>query len=331
MIQKRTIAAAVCALSVAAVTLMPVGAQAAPGAAPPPIRPLIPCPEDRSPLFDGSCASPDEMHQQNQFVLRAKTQTANAYVDSLYAVGQKNRFGTLENRLLSLTGENSLVAESQAEKLTWTRESQFGLKVDARQLPGSFFPFEQINSFYCGPATVMSILYALGAMQSQTRNTTNSQFERLNGNPEHDQTLLAQDFWLATDKNDGTNWGELYVPYTLNAWRGSRWYVLDSTPAFDGSLTKDQALRNIRYDTDRGYPIAENVLYSPETYYPAGFWPGVRYQHWDVIYGMSTANDETRVQIGQTYHDTRLPYDRFQSILWDVHWVAIENWHGIVW
>jgi hypothetical protein len=196
----------------------------------------------------------------------------------------------------------------------------------------NFFPFEQVTPYYCGAATVQSILQFLGPHRSWAFDPETNGHDVLKADPQQDQTLLANNFWLATDQNNGTNWGERYIPFALNAWRGSRWYVQTATPTLEGgTLTKDQALRDIQYDTDRGYPVAENVLYSAETYYPAGFMPGIRYEHWDTVYGHVSDNGSEYVQIGQVYHDQQTPYNRWQQVQWDVHWTAIEAWHGIVW
>lgn len=270
------------------------------------------------------------MEEANKQVLQTKTDVANAYVDSIYGIGSPSRLRDSEDWLLTFTGEAAVVGKSGQDVLV-SQGNRLTLKPNPARLKNNFWAFEQINSWYCGPATVQSMLHFLGTQKSAAPNGITRRNDTLNGDPDHDQPVLASDYWLATNKNGGTNWGEAYVPFTLNAWRGSRWYVLDGTPNVGGTLTKDQALRNIRYDTDRGYPIAENVLYAPETYYPAGFWPGVRYEHWDTIFGMNSDGADTRVQVGQVYHDERLPYGQFQNVLWDVHWSAIEQWHGIVW
>ncbi len=201
-------------------------------------------------------------------------------------------------------------------------------------LLSKFWPFEQINSWYCGPATAQSILWYLGPHRSESYDEAWGGRPWLTGNAWEDQWLLANDFWLATNKYEGTNWGEAYMPHTLNAWRGTFWYQQSATPFLSGgTLTKDDALVALRYDFDRSYPVAENVLYAPHTYYPYGFWPGVIYQHWDVLHGYveDVATGAGYVKVGQVYHDARIPYERFQQVAWDVHWNAIGWWHGIVW
>lgn len=198
------------------------------------------------------------------------------------------------------------------------------------RLQTDYWPYQQINSYYCGPATVQSILRFLGPEESQTKNNWGVH-DRLTGDPHQDQKMLASDFWLATDKHHGTNWGDKYVPFALNAWRGTDWYIASGTRNVGGSLTKEQALAAIKYDTDRAYPVAENVMYSPQTYYPAGFWPGVTYMHWDTVYGHFKDGDRQMVQVGQVYGGPNLPYERFQDVPWDVHWDAIGKWFGIVW
>ncbi|MGH2609271.1 MAG: hypothetical protein ACRDHF_09305 [Tepidiformaceae bacterium] len=204
---------------------------------------------------------------------------------------------------------------------------------DYGPLLSKFYPFEQINWWYCGPATAQSILWYLGPHRSESHDEVWGGRPWLTGNPYEDQWLLANNFWLATNKYEGTNWGEAYMPHTLNAWRGTFWYQQSATPMLGGTLTKEQALMALRYDFDRSYPVAENVLYAPHTYYPYGFWPGVIYQHWDVLHGYveDIATGDGYVKVGQVYHDERIPYERFQQVAWDVHWSAIGNWYGIVW
>jgi hypothetical protein len=203
-----------------------------------------------------------------------------------------------------------------------------------RAFDGQVLAVQQITWWYCGPATAQSILWYLGPHRSESYDEAWGGRPWLTGKPEEDQWLLANDFWLATNRYEGTNWGMAYMPHTLNAWRGTFWYAQSATPFLEGgTLTKEQALMAMRYDFDRSYPVAENVLYAPHTYYPYGFWPGVTYQHWDVAHGYveDIASGDGYVKIGQVYHDERIPYQRFQQVAWDVHWGAIANWHGIVW
>ncbi len=305
---------------------------AAPDEAAHPTLPLVPCiqAQDGHPLDPGmgQCASLIDMRISNEHILAAKEAAANAYVNSLYGIGSEADVQRAEAVVRKLTGEGN----ADRTQVSTPKNASTAPSVDALRLKLNFFPVEQINSYYCGPATVQTILQFLGPRQSWAVDPITNRHDELTGDPQTDQRLLANHFWLGTDRNNGTNWGDAYVPFALNAWRGTRWYVQAPTANLEGgTLTKDQALRNIRYDTDHGYPVAENVLYSAETYYPAGFMPGIRYKHWDTIFGQAASDNQTYVQIGQVYHDKTTPYQRYQQVPWDIHWTAIGGWYGIVW
>jgi hypothetical protein len=268
-------------------------------------------------------------------VREAKVAAANAYHRFLTGQGSREDLDRAEYTLSRLSLERigahdwSIPANTPASlRLRGeTPDPGYG------PLNANFFPFEQITSWYCGPATAETILWFLGPHRSESFDEVWGGRPWLTGNPAEDQWLLANDFWLATNAYEGTNWGERYMPFTLNAWRGTFWYVQSESPAIGGDLTKDQALIQLRYDFDHSYPVAENVLYSPATYYPYGFAPGVIYQHWDVLHGYveDPATGVGYVKVGQVYYDKRYDYQRFQQVAWDVHWGAIANWHGIVW
>ena len=318
--------------------VMLLGATVANAAAPeksplPPVRPLVPChvASNRAELdpWEAPCVDAQQMADSNDRILAAKTAAANAYIGYIFNLTPKSDYDNAQDWLTLVTGEANV---QQPATTVATSAGKNGVTAGATRLKEQFFPFEQVTSYYCGPATVQSILTFLGPFTSATVDRETRQKDQLTGDPAKDQSLLANSFWLATDKHNGTNWGEGFVPFALNAWRGSRWYVQAAGPGLpDGTLTQDQALRDIRYDTDHGYPVAENVLYSAQTYYPAGFIPGVRYSHWDTIYGQVTDAGNTYVQVGQVYHDKSTPYERYQQVEWNVHWSAIAGWHGIVW
>ncbi len=102
--------------------------------------------------------------------------------------------------------------------------------------PGTFYPFEQRTSFYCGPATAESILYYLGSGAFRTArsydlifaaapwygyptllgpNETNTQlypYSYLGW----DQDVLADQTWLNTYAMGGTSWGKMKE--SLNKW-----------------------------------------------------------------------------------------------------------------
>lgn len=257
---------------------------------------------------------------------------AMAYSDQVDGHPAKN-LEALEKWTRALTGESKrdVLPSSPEWAIEGVGEVQPLAAMKRAELQTRYLPFEQVTEYYCGPATVMSILHFLGATEAKIKNR-HGEYDRLNGDPRHDQSLLANNFWLATDKYRGTMWGQNYIPFTLNGFLGTNWYVQSGTPNVGGDLTKEKALAAIRYDTDRGYPVAENVIYSPQTYYPAGFWPGITYMHWDTVYGHYKEGDGTQmVQIGQVYHSPTLPFERYHSVPWDVHWNAIGKWYGIVW
>ena len=267
-------------------------------------------------------------------VLQAKTDAANAYHRFLTGEGSKEEVERADYVASKVSGEDVGKSDWSLPQNTPAARKLRGEQVprDYGPLQNRFWPFEQINWWYCGPATAQSILWYLGPHRSETVDPEWGGRPWLTGNPYEDQWLLGHDFWLATNSFEGTNWGDRYMPFTLNAWRGTSWYVQSASPFLEGgTLTKEQALINMRYDFDRSYPVAENVLYAPSTYYPYGFWPGIVYLHWDVVYGYLEDDGLPYVQIGQVYHDERFSYERFQQVSWDVHWGAIANWHGIVW
>ena len=129
----------------------------------------------------------------------------------------------------------------------------------------------QINSYYCGPATVETILRYLGPQTSATMDTTDNTYPAFTSNSATNQARLANPFWLATDRNRQTGWGPQYIPFALNTWRGSDWYVQAATPNLaGGTLTKAQAWINIRTDMLYRHPVAENVKYNDDTYVRLG-------------------------------------------------------------
>lgn len=181
--------------------------------------------------------------------------------------------------------------------------------------------YAQYTSYYCGPATAEDILGYLGPSTSQTYDTVTGAYDSMTGTISHDQPILANNFWLWTDTNGGTNWGDPYMPLTLNNWRGSFWYQGTQS----SSLNESQAWIDVDSDMNLSHPIAENVLYSSSTYLPPGFPSGQNYYHWDVIFG-----DDSSFQAGiaQPYGNPRTAY---YWEPWANQWSAIAANHGIVW
>ncbi|MGE5596835.1 MAG: hypothetical protein ACM3S1_12485, partial [Hyphomicrobiales bacterium] len=313
--------AAIATLSLSGATVFGTGIASAAGPGSTAFRPaLADCPpgQDCRPSYENAIAE-------------AKMAAALAYSNQQGSRVSNSDLEGLEKWVRALTGEAKREVHPSSPPDPHEAPNDIQARVRSESnLQKYFWAFEQVTPYYCGPATVQSILRFLGPHTSQAANPMGGRDE-MTGDPYHDQQVLARDYWLATDRNGGTNWGSAYVPDTINTWRGTRWYVASGTPNVGGTLTKDEALAAIKYDTDRSFPVAENVMYSPQTYYPAGFYPGATYMHWDTIYGHYQDGGRQMVQVGQTYHDPGLPYERFQNVPWDVHWSAIGNWFGIVW
>jgi hypothetical protein len=262
----------------------------------------------------------------------AKTAAANAYDAYLRGRGSLRQLEDAERLLTVMTGEKIPTPVHSGVQAGSTLAKVAIEPAATTSLQKYFKPFRQQTSFWCGPATAQSILWFLGVRQSAEANPDTGDQDWLTGNMPRDQRVLANSGWLATNRYGGTNWGQQYMPETLNAWRGTEWYVQSATPNIgNGRLDKDQALRNIQYATDRGYPVAANVLYSSRTYYPAGFMPGVTYRHWDTVYGYFERDGRTWVQVGQVYAEPGLGYQPMYEVPWDTHWSSIGNWFGIVW
>jgi len=255
-------------------------------------------------------------------VARAKTEAANVY--SRYREGDA-------------TLADVLRADQVVGRLTSALSPQRSILAALSTADGNravlegYMPFRQINSYYCGPATVQSMLWQLTGSERPVQARRSDEALALTGDPNVDQPRLASERWLSTETFGGTPWGDEFIPRTLNTWLASNWYVSAGTANVDGNLDKDQAMRNIQYSIDRGYPVAANVVYSPETYYPAGFYPGVTYSHWDTIYGYDEQDGRSTVRVGQVYASDGMDYQPRQQVDWDTHWNAIGSWYGIVW
>lgn len=247
-------------------------------------------------------------------IVRLKTDAANAYDAVLRGAGSKTDLARIEDRLYAATGEARRNASSRMASLL---------------LNERYRPFRQVNTYYCGPATVASMLWFMGAREMPVTNA-NGERPALTGDTASDQALLAGADWLNTESMGGTGWGGI-IPRVLNEWRGTEWYVESATERLGGTLTKDQAFRNIRYSLDRGYPVAANILYGASTFYPAGFAEGRDYEHWNTLLGYFERDGQWFVRVGEVYGDNLLGYQPLQEIPWDQYWTAIEAQYGIVW
>jgi hypothetical protein len=251
----------------------------------------------------------------------AKQVAANTYDAFLRGTASEDELARAEANLGALSGE--AIPSTALDPAT-------GYSPRMR-LEREFVTLRQVTGYYCGPASVQSILWYLGPHTSAAIDAVKGYRPSLTGDPLYDQPLLADYFWLATDHYESTPWGEYYVPFTINTWRGTNWYVQAATPNAGGALTKDQAWRNIQYDLDHGYPLAVNVLYSGDTIYPAGFRGGIAYQHWDTIFAAYRGADgRDYVRIGEVY-GVGGSYKPYQDVPWDEYWPAIGSWLGIVW
>lgn len=286
----------------------------------------------------GSCMDPAPPSPQQAAILLAKTGAANAHANvkhSSTGLGADARLEAAEQRLAALTGEiirpvrtgvNRAGSLPVGDRAPSTPGEGVGIMTPLSEW---YWPFRQINSYYCGPATAQSVLFYLTPRVSSVVDPVTGVHDTLTGTRSDDQPLLANSYWLATDLHGGTNWGNAYMPFTINTWRGTNWYVQAATAVYGGSLTQGQALVDIQYDVDRYYPIVENVRYGSATYRPPGF-AGSNYYHWDTIYGYFWSGQQY-VQIGQVYGDSDQIYTRYYNKPWNDHWSAIGGWHGIVW
>lgn len=246
-------------------------------------------------------------------IVAAKTNVADLYAGYLAGSNSESEVRRAEAVLSVMTGE-AIPAVSAGGKA---------------RLASDYAPIRQVTDYYCGPATVQSILWFLGVRDEAAVNAP-ATAEGMTGRGDVDQPLLASGSQLGTEYGQGTDWGNV-VPDTINNWRGTRWYQAFGTANAGGTLHKDQAWRDIVYAVDHGYPLAANVTLSSNTVLPTGFDPGMDYQHWETIVGYFVQNGVKYVKVGQVYGAENLEYDPLQEIAWDTYWPAIGNHYGIVW
>jgi hypothetical protein len=238
----------------------------------------------------------------------AKTDVANLYDGYLRGEVPLLDLRRAEQNLSRLTGTN--VSTSITNR-------RFELSRPYRQ-------FEQTTSYYCGPTTVQGMLWYVKG------DTPGPEGARLTGRAEDDQRLLASNRWLGTERAEGTDWGNI-VPDTMNQWLGNRWYAAFATASGGGNLTKDQAMRDIQYAIDHDRPVAANVMYSPGTWYPAGFSAGYTYLHWETVIGYFDRDGRRFIRLGESYGGSSGEYVPVQEVAWDDYWPTIGQWSGIVW
>jgi hypothetical protein len=246
-------------------------------------------------------------------IVAAKTNVADLYAGYLAGSISYADLFKAEEALSAMTGED-------------LKGPVFGSK---RNLEANYSPFRQVTNYYCGPATVQSILWFLGSRDEDAVDNPASA-TGMTGRGDVDQRLLASGANLRTESGGGTDWGSI-VPDTINKWRGTRWYAAFATPNAGGPLHKDQAWRDIQYAIDHGYPVAANVRLGSDTLLPQGFNPGMTYYHWETIVGYFEKDGVKYVKVGQVYAAGNLEYDPLQEIPWDTYWPAIGSHFGIVW
>jgi hypothetical protein len=244
-------------------------------------------------------------------IAAAKTNVADLYAGVLAGTHSKDDLAKAEAVLEAMVGED------------------IKDPVGKDQLAANYSPFRQVTDYYCGPATVQSILWALGHRDEGAVNNP-SQAKGMTGRGDVDQRLLAGSYHLRTELGGGTDWGSI-VPETINYWRGTKWYQPFATANAGGTLHKDQAWRDIVYAIDHGYPVAANVRLGADTLLPQGFNPGMTYYHWETIMGYFEKDGVKYVKVGQVYGAGNLEYDPLQEIPWDQYWPAIGSHFGIVW
>jgi hypothetical protein len=266
---------------------------------------------ERSPL--GDCVDNTPASPEAEKISAAKEAAAEAFAVSKSDEKARGDLDAVLNKLEMLTSE-----EIRSTTVGDGFQTLGYVGVNSRA---------QVNSYYCGPATAETILWYLGPGTSSSYDTVTGAYDSFNYSDSHDQGLMANYFWLATDNYSQTYWGDPYMPFTLNGWHGGGWYE----SAASSGLTSLSAWNDVDFDTNHGHPVAENVVYGSSTYFPAGFSSGTTYYHWDVIYATNSPA-QSSVGIAEPWPypgaGTRTAY---QTQSWSNVWDAISSWHGIVW
>ena len=111
-------------------------------------------------------------------------------------------------------------------------------------------------------------------------------------------------------------------------------------------LATDDAQLNGQYPTQKLRAILERIRameITPATVKshnpnPQGFLKGVRYEHWDTLYGYVDSGGIEYAKVGQVYGASLFgdgtpqgQYQQYQDIPWNTQWLAIGSWNGIVW
>lgn len=270
--------------------------------------------------WDGhTCVDPTPLGAKDQAVLDAKSTAAKTYTSYLNGASSAEAVAAADADVQEKSGA-TLAAPKAANTI-------------APDSLSGYTPTQQINGYYCGPASAMSLLYYFGTqrnsayMTSATYDTVTGTYDHMSGDRYHDQPIFANHFWLATDTYGYTPWGDAYMPFTLRAWRGDSYYQQLAT----SSMTQATEYSDISYDTDHQFPVVENVLYNGSSYWPSGFNQTLSYEHFDTLSGHFDVGGVSYVEQGQVYASPGYTYVAYQTFNLATQWSAVAQWYGIVW
>ena len=155
------------------------------------------CSETPAKAGDDKAAEGEECSPSiDRAIATAKMNAALAYSAYLDGKGSRATADAYESWLRALTGE-------QARPIVPLGDSSVRGTSNIQRF---FWPYEQINSNYCGPATAMTILRFLGPSTSKTANKQGVR-DQLTGVPETDQEIPATPSWLGAARNGQTSGG----------------------------------------------------------------------------------------------------------------------------
>jgi hypothetical protein len=150
----------------------------------------------------------------------------------------------------------------------------------------------QVTYYYCGPAATMEMLLSLGVDYGPYG-------EHLTGGPypAYGEHVLAENGYLGTDANVGTNWTNPDqshpVQTVLNKWSTSTFY--NPVPKTGtGGFSESTYLNDLAIDIDGGYPLA-GALAEPIDHEPRliGHPLNVNIDHWIALEGYTDYGNNT--------------------------------------